>query len=64
MIYEISNDTLDAKKYFIEATSHSEALSKYSKEKAKEKFTSGANIVHAFYELEKILIKPIGELIK
>lgn len=65
MIYEISNNTLDATKYLIEADSHFEALDKYAKEKARRTMKNNPNMEQfSTLDREQVLIKPIGELIK
>ena len=65
MIYEISNNTLDAKKYLIEASNHFEALEKYSKERARRIIKNSPNLERfSTLDGEQVLIKPIGELIK
>ena len=65
MIYEISNNTLDAKRYLIEADSHFEALEKYSKEKARRIISNNPNLERfSTLDGEQVLIKPLGDLIK
>lgn len=66
MIYEISNDTLDCTKFYIEANSHFEALEKYSKEKARRVIENNPNLERfsVLGDYEKVLIKPVGNLIK